>query len=41
MYFTEVNWPDFGKEEFHHALRDYQARERRYGLISDQVRKRS
>jgi len=41
MYFTEVNWPDFGKEEFHQALRDYQARERRYGLISDQVRKRS
>lgn len=40
LYFTEVNWPDFGKEEFHSALANYQARERRYGLISDQVRKR-
>lgn len=41
LYFTEVNWPDFGKEEFHRALENYQSRERRYGRISDQVRKRS
>lgn len=40
LYFTEVNWPDFGKEEFYQALANYQARERRYGLISDQVRTR-
>ncbi|MRR05337.1 MAG: isoprenyl transferase [Deltaproteobacteria bacterium] len=40
LYFTEVNWPDFSKEEFYNALANYQARERRYGLISDQVRKR-
>jgi undecaprenyl diphosphate synthase len=40
LYFTEVNWPDFSKEEFFKALANYQARERRYGLISDQVRKR-
>jgi undecaprenyl diphosphate synthase len=40
LYFTEVNWPDFGKDEFYHALSNYQARERRYGLISDQLRKR-
>jgi undecaprenyl diphosphate synthase len=40
LYFTEVNWPDFGKEEFYQALANYQARERRYGLISDQVRAR-
>lgn len=40
LYFTDVNWPDFNKEEFHRALAAYQARERRYGLISDQVRKR-
>jgi undecaprenyl diphosphate synthase len=41
MYFTDVNWPDFGTEALHSALLDYQARERRYGLLSDQVRKRS
>ena len=40
LYFTEVNWPDFGREEFYSALANYQARERRYGLISDQIRKR-
>jgi undecaprenyl diphosphate synthase len=39
LYFTEVNWPDFSKDEFYSALANYQARERRYGLISDQVRK--
>jgi len=40
LYFTEVNWPDFNKQEFYRALANYQARERRYGQISDQVRKR-
>ncbi len=41
LYFTEVNWPDFGKEEFYKALCDYQARERRYGLTSGQLQNRS
>jgi len=40
LYFTTVNWPDFSKEEFYRALEDFQERERRYGLISDQVRAR-
>ena len=40
LYFTEVNWPDFNKEELHRALENYQSRERRYGLIGDQVRNR-
>lgn len=40
LYFTEVNWPDFDKAELHRALENYQSRERRYGLISDQVRNR-
>lgn len=38
LYFTEINWPDFGREELHNALNDYQSRERRFGLTSDQVR---
>jgi undecaprenyl diphosphate synthase len=41
LYFTEVNWPDFGKEEFYKALGNYQARERRYGLTSGQLQNRS
>lgn len=40
LYFTEVNWPDFNKDELHRALESYQSRERRYGLVSDQVRNR-
>ncbi|MBP1727847.1 MAG: pyrophosphate synthase [Deltaproteobacteria bacterium] len=38
LYFTEVNWPDFGREELHKALNDYRLRERRFGLTSDQLR---
>jgi undecaprenyl diphosphate synthase len=39
LYFTEVNWPDFGTAELHKALRNYQARERRFGRTSDQLHK--
>jgi undecaprenyl diphosphate synthase len=38
LYFTDINWPDFGKEELYKALADYQQRERRFGLTSDQIR---
>lgn len=33
LYFTEVLWPDFTKEEFFLALHDFQQRERRFGTI--------
>ena len=33
MYFTDILWPDFKKEDFLHALQDYQKRERRFGKI--------
>ena len=32
LYFTETLWPDFDESEFALALRDYNARERRFGL---------
>jgi len=38
LYFTEVNWPDFDKHELYKALADYQQRERRFGLTSDQLK---
>lgn len=41
LYFTEVNWPDFDKGELYRALYDFQARERRFGRTSDQLRDRS
>ncbi|MDE6296687.1 MAG: isoprenyl transferase [Muribaculaceae bacterium] len=37
LYFTPVLWPDFDNKAFIDALLDYQKRERRYGLTSDQI----
>lgn len=39
FYFTEVLWPDFGREELLSAIADYQRRERRYGLTSEQLKR--
>jgi undecaprenyl diphosphate synthase len=37
LYFTDILWPDFGKENFYKAILDYQKRERRFGKTSEQV----
>ncbi len=37
LYFTEVLWPDFNKENFYQAILDYQSRERRFGKTSEQI----
>ena len=37
IYFTEKLWPDFRKEDLFEAIMSYQARERRFGRISEQV----
>ncbi len=37
LYFTDVLWPEFRKEEFYRAVADYQHRERRFGLTSEQL----
>jgi len=37
LYFTEILWPDFGKEDFYRALLELQNRERRFGKTSEQV----
>ena len=34
MYFTDLLWPDFKREDFIKALDDYQKRERRFGKIN-------
>lgn len=36
LYFTDVLWPDFTKENYYQALIDFQNRERRFGLTSEQ-----
>ncbi len=35
LYFTETLWPDFTKEHFFEAIKDYQRRERRFGKVLD------
>ncbi|GAB4277256.1 MAG: isoprenyl transferase [Marinilabiliales bacterium] len=37
LYFTDTLWPDFDKDEFYKAIIDYQNRERRFGMISEQI----
>ena len=33
FYITDTLWPDFGKEELVHILKEFQQRERRYGKV--------
>jgi undecaprenyl diphosphate synthase len=37
LYFTDILWPDFRKENFYDAIISYQKRERRFGKVSSQV----
>ena len=37
LYFTDVRWPDFRKENLYTAILDFQSRERRFGKTSEQV----
>lgn len=37
LYFTSKLWPDFRREDLFEAILDYQKRERRFGLTSEQV----
>jgi undecaprenyl diphosphate synthase len=37
LYFTPTLWPDFGDEEFTGALEVYRSRQRRFGMISEQI----
>lgn len=37
LYLTETLWPDFNREELLKAIADYQSRERRFGLTSEQI----
>lgn len=38
LYFTDKFWPDFTKDDLCEAIIDFQARERRYGKTSEQVK---
>lgn len=36
IYITDVLWPDFTREHLDEAIRDYQKRDRRFGLVKEQ-----
>jgi undecaprenyl diphosphate synthase len=38
LYFTNILWPDFSKEDFYRAVIDFQKRERRFGKTSEQLK---
>jgi undecaprenyl diphosphate synthase len=40
LYFTDTLWPDFRRRDLLLALLDYQHRERRFGLVSEQIQGR-
>lgn len=37
LYFSDALWPDFSDEDYVNAILDFQSRERRFGMTSDQV----
>jgi undecaprenyl diphosphate synthase len=38
LCFTPVLWPDFRKDDLYSAILDFQNRERRFGMISEQIK---
>jgi len=39
LYFTDKLWPDFRRDDLYEAIVAFQTRERRFGLISEQIKK--
>jgi undecaprenyl diphosphate synthase len=37
IYIDDVFWPDFRREHLYKAIREYQNRERRFGMTSEQI----
>lgn len=37
FYFLDIYWPEFGRSHFIEAIFDYQNRERRFGMVSEQI----
>jgi len=35
FWFTDTNWPDFGKEQLAEALLDFSKRDRRFGGLNE------
>jgi undecaprenyl diphosphate synthase len=39
LYISPLYWPDFKREHLYKAISDYQKRERRFGMVSEQLKK--
>ena len=39
LYFTDILWPDYTKDNLFEAILNYQNRERRFGKTSEQLNK--
>jgi len=37
IYITETHWPDFRRTQLYEAITDYFGRERRFGMVSEQI----
>jgi len=37
LLFTDTHWPDFRREAFIDAIANFQKRERRFGMVSEQI----
>ena len=37
LYFTPVLWPDFDENNFMEAINEYRSRQRRFGMVSEQI----
>jgi undecaprenyl diphosphate synthase len=40
IYIDTIYWPDFKRNNFYKAIEEYQKRERRFGLVSEQLQKK-
>ena len=40
FYFTDILWPDFREADLLEAIAEYQRRERRFGMTSEQIGRR-
>jgi undecaprenyl diphosphate synthase len=39
IYIDRIFWPEFRREHLYEAIREYQRRERRFGMVSEQLKK--
>jgi len=39
IYISPLCWPEFRRQHLYEAVRNYQKRERRFGMVSEQIKK--